>query len=264
MRRSNSSASTRIAFIGIAFIGITAIASAAAAEDRAPAPEIKPMCQATIATVMVGKVSCTAALCNTGASQGGFTGMVLQLANRGAIEATSFSAGVSALLATALKQTGCFAVVDASGLEQVRKELEALGKPAPPPPSVDYLVSAAVTAAEYVYDESGFLGYKKVTVTSSLTLDTKLVEPQSGTVSGAGSYDAKSERTSSGLSIPLYHSNSDAAKRGNPFADVTREVVVKAASALTTKILALPPMQKAAIASPAAPPSTESAASAAQ
>lgn len=249
----------------IVSIVATVLASAAAAEDRAPVPEIKPMCQATIATVMVGKVTCTAALCNTGASQGGFTGMVLQLANRGAIEATSFSAGVSALLATALKQTGCFAVVDASGLEQVRKEMEALGKTAPPPPPVDYLVSAAVTAAEYVYDESGFLGFKKVTVTSSLTLDTKLVDPQSGTVSEAGSYDAKSERSSSGVSVPLYHSNSDAAKRGNPFADVTRDVVVKAASALTTKILALPPAQKAVIPLPAPPPPpTEAAASAAQ
>lgn len=256
--------SSFLAFTGSVLLGATALASDAAAEDRSPASEVSRMCPAIIATVMVGKVTCTAALCNTGASQGGFTGLVLQLANRRAIDPTSFSATVSASLGTALKQTGCFTVVDAPALEQVRKELEAIGKPPPPPPPVDFLLGATITAAEYVQDETGFLGYKKVTVTSSLTLDTKLVDPQSGTVSEAGSHDAKSERTSSGLSVPLYQSNSDAAKRGNPFSDVTRDVVAKAASALATRILAQPPAQRPAAASPAPLPAGESAASAAQ
>lgn len=217
-----------------------AFSSVVLAQDRSTLSEVKRMCPSVIATVMVGKVTCTAALCNTGSSQGGFSGLLTQIANRGAIDGASFSIGVGAQFSTALSQTGCFTVVDAASLEDTRKEMEALGKAAPPPPQVDLIIRSSVTKAEFVLDESGILGFKSTTAKSSLTLDTKLVSTQSGTVSEAGSYDSTVERKSSGVSVPFYRSSDDAAIRGTPYADVTRDVIAKAAVGLTSRILSQP------------------------
>lgn len=221
--------------IVVALIPALAVTSGLA-EDRAAAPEPSPVCKAVVATVMIGKVSCTAALCNTGTAQGGFSGLLAQALNRGAIDGASFSTGVGAQLATALKQTGCFEVFDSASLDEIRKEMEALGKPAPPR-SADYLIRASITKADLALEESGFLAYKKTTANSSLTLDTKLVSVQQGTVMDASSYDATTQRTSSGLSLGIYNSSDDAAKRGTPFSDVARDVVIKAATGIAARIL---------------------------
>jgi len=250
-----------------ATLALMSLAATAWAQDSAKPGEIKAMCPAVIATVMVGKVSCTAALCNTGAAQGGWLGLVTQIANRGgAIDAASFSVGVGAQLATALKQTGCFTVLDAASIEEARKEMEALGRALPPPPTVDFLVRSDITRAELLIDESSLLGYKSRTAKSSLGLDTKLVSASSGAVSEAGSYDAVTEKKSSGIDIGIYRSGDDAARRATPFADVTRDVIIKAAVGLTTQILSQPMSSRSAAstAQQSPVPSAVAAASAAQ
>ena len=218
------SASKSFILLAIALLGPNALA-----QNGTTLTEIKPMCQAVAATVMVGNTTCTAALCNTRASQGGLVGLAALAMNRQAIDATSFSIAVGVMLSTALKQTGCFEVFDTGSMEQLRKEMESLGKKLAPSPSVDYIVRASITQADYAVDQSNFLGYSKRTTTASLTIDTKLVSALNGTVSEAGSYDASSEKSSSGVA-GIYAS-------GNPFSDVAREAVAKAAVALTTKIL---------------------------
>lgn len=248
----------------LAALGTLLLAAVTRAQDGAATPEVKPMCQAVIAIVMVGKPTCTAALCNTGASQGGFTGFLSQVANRGAIDGASFSVGVGTQLATALTQTGCFTVLDSASIEETKKEMEALGKPIPPLPAIDYLIRSSVTKAEYVLDESGFLGFKTVTAKSSLTIDTKLVNANTGAMSEAGTYDATIERKSSGVSLGIYRSNDDAAKRGTPFADVTRDVIVKAAVGLTTKIVSQAGTSRPSATVQRQPPATESPASSPQ
>ena len=216
------------------------LGSAASAQDAAPS-EVRRMCDSVKAVVMLSKVTCTAALCNTGASQGGWTGLLTQALHGGAaIDATSFSNGVASQLATALKQTGCFDVVDAASVEELRKEMEAMGKTMAAPRHVDFILRASIVKADLVIEESGFLAYKKKTATSSLTLDTKLVNARQGVVTEAGIYDATVDRSSSGVDLGFYSSSSDAARRGTPFSDVARELVVKAATGLTGKILALP------------------------
>lgn len=218
-----------------ALLAVACLGSNALAQSGAVPVEVKPMCQSVAATVMVGNTTCTAALCNTGASQGGFNGVLALAMNRQAIDAVSFSNGVGAMLSTALKQTGCFEVFDAAGMEQLRKDMESLGRKLASPSSVDYVVRASITQADYNVAESNILGYSKKTTTASVTIDTKLVSTSSGTVSEAGSYDASSEKSYSGV-VGIYASGNDG-RRGNPFSDVARDAVAKAAVALTTKIL---------------------------
>jgi curli biogenesis system outer membrane secretion channel CsgG len=209
---------------------------ALAQEAKTPAVDGKQVCPAVIATVMVGKVSCTAMLCNMG-SERGLSGFLTKYATRGtALDADSFSAGVAAQLSTALKQTGCFNVLDAASLEQTRKDMEALGRPAPPTPAVDHLVRASVTKVELVLDESGLLGFRTVTATSSMAVDTKIVHAATGAVGEVGVYESSVVRKSSGVDLGIYRSGDDAAKRGTPFADVTRDVLSKAAMGLATKL----------------------------
>jgi curli biogenesis system outer membrane secretion channel CsgG len=234
-------------FCRLSLIAALAVSAPAGfAQDAAPASEVKSMCPAVIATLMMGKTSCTAGLCNTGASEGGFTGFLTKMVNRGVVDGPSFSAGVGAQLATALKKTGCFEVLDAATLEETRKELEAMGRKAPPSAEVDFLVRVSVTKLEYVLDESGIFGFKTVTAKSSMTLDSKVISAAAGSLVDAATFDAAVERKSSGVDLGIYKSNNDAATRGNPFAEVSRDAVNKAAMGLATKILAQPPQPKAA------------------
>lgn len=218
---------------------LTAVSVTALAQEAAKPPEVTSVCPSVIATVMIGKVSCSATLCNTGASQGGWLGLATQIATRGsAIDGASFSAGFGAQLATALKQTGCFTVVDAVSIEQSKKEMEALGRPAPPTPTVDFLVRSDITKAELVVEESGFLAYKTRSAKTTLALDAKVVSASTGTVSEAGTYESLNEKKSSGVDLGIYRSGDDSAKRATPFADVSREVIVKAVMSLTPRLVA--------------------------
>lgn len=247
---------------------LMSIATMGWAQEAAQPAEVAVMCQTVVASVMVGKVSCSAALCNTGAAQGGLAGLATQLALRGkAIDSGSFSVGVGAQLATALKRTGCFDVLDAASIDANRKDMEALGRPLPPPPSVDFLIRADITRAELFTEQSSLLGYKSRTVKSSLGIDTKLVSASSGGVSEAGSYDAAVEKSSSGIDLGFYRSGDDAARRAVPFAEASRELVVKVATGLASRILAqqatLPPASTTVV-ERAQAPAAESGMSASQ
>lgn len=232
---------------------------AAIAQEAAKPPEVTAICPAVVATVMISKVSCSATLCNTGAAQGGWLGLATQIATRGsAIDGASFSAGFGAQLATALKQTGCFAVVDAASIEESRKEMEALGKPALPTPTVDFVIRSDVTKADLVVEESGFMAYKTRTAKTALGLDAKVVSASSGTVTEAGTFESLNVKKSSGVDLgPLYRSGDDSSKRATPFADVSREIIVKAVMSLTPKLVAqIGQTRVASAASPQAPATT--------
>ena len=223
----------------LALLSLTAFVGAAFAQDSAKPPEITAICTAVVATVMVSKVACSATLCNTGASQGGWLGLATQIATRGsAIDGASFTAGIGSQLATALKQTGCFSVVDAASIEESKKEMEAIGRPAPPIPKVDFVIRSDVMKADLVVEESGILAFKTRNAKTTLGLDAKVVSATSGTVTEAGTFESVNEKKSSGVDLgSIYRSGDDSAKRATPFADVSREVIVKAVMNLTPKLV---------------------------
>ena len=207
------------------------------AQDAAKSLDIGHMCPAVVATVLVGKVSCSASLCNTGAAQGGWLGLATQIAHRGgAIDAGSFSTGMAAQLATALKQTGCFNVIDAASIDEARREMESLGRAPPQPPKVEFVIRSDVTRADLVIDESRLFAYTSRSAKTSLGIDVKVVAV-SGDVFDAGSYDAAIEQKSSGIDVGIYRSGDDAAKRATPFAEVSRDLILKTARGLTNQIL---------------------------
>lgn len=217
---------------------LTALAAAAIAQSKDAAPaEAKPACGAVVATLMIGRVDCTAVLCNTGASQKGVGGALSRALVKESIDAASFGNGVAAMLGTALNGTGCFEVFDPVAAEAMRKDLAAAGGVPAAMPTVDYLIKVAITKAERSVDRTQVAFFKNETATSTLGLDTKLVHPARGAVLVASNYEASSDRVSSGMAIPLFSQSSSAAK-ADPFAGAAAEVVVKAANGLTQQILA--------------------------
>ncbi|MFM2068727.1 MAG: hypothetical protein RLZZ584_3636 [Pseudomonadota bacterium] len=221
------------------FVAMTA-STPLIAQEPAPSRDVKPMCNAVTAKILVSKVGCSAAQCNTAAPETGFVGLLSKVANKGMgnIDASMFSVAMGSQLATSLKQTGCFEVLDAVSIEEIRKEMEALGRPAPPPQNFDYIVKSTVTKADMVVEESGILMYKKTSTTSTLALDIKLVHAENGNVIEAAIFDAV-QKSASGVSVGgIYSSGDDATKKGNPFADIGREVTAKAAVGIANKVIA--------------------------
>jgi curli biogenesis system outer membrane secretion channel CsgG len=209
---------------------------AALAEDDGATEDLKPMCAKTVATVMVGKMACSASSCN-GARISPGLGALLAMAGHEHVDPATFANGVGAMLVTALKQTGCFEVFDAASLEELRKEMDSLGQPMAPPP-VDYLVKATITKADVVRSTRNFVVVSRATTTSTLKLDIKVVSAKRGTIWDAGAYEASSDRSSTGVSTPVYSSNDSSGHQGTPLSDVARDAIGKAAVGITTKILA--------------------------
>jgi curli biogenesis system outer membrane secretion channel CsgG len=221
----------------VAALAILTGTSATNADEDSGNSEIKPMCATTIATVMVGKMACSASSCNGDRIPPGL-GALLAMAGQQHLDSAAFSNGVAAMLVTALKETGCFEVFDAASLEELRKEMESLGQQIAPPPPVDYLVKATITKADVVRTTRNFVVVSRATTTSTLKLDIKLVNAKRGTIWDAGAYEASSDRSSTGVSTVLYSSHDSSGRQGTPLSEVAREAIGKAAVGVTTKILA--------------------------
>ena len=109
-------------------------ANAAFAEDTSRGPTVLPECDVPLASVMVGKLQCKAANCNTGnapSGNGGGLAMLMQLAssaNNGQPNVSGITEGIKDVLVTALSETGCFDVQNREQMDEIAKELALAGK----------------------------------------------------------------------------------------------------------------------------------------
>lgn len=211
--------------------------------DTAGTAQVPNMCPSVVATVMVGKMACSAPACASGNSQPMppmFAGL-LALSGHQVVNGETFSNGIAAMLVTALKQTGCFEVFDAVGLEELRKEMESLNQKIAPPPPVDYLVKATITKADTTQSSQHFLVVSRDTTTTTLKLDAKVLNAKLGTVSDAGAYESSSDRSSTGVSLIVFTSGDSSGRQGTPLSEVARDAVAKAAAGIASKILSQAP-----------------------
>jgi curli biogenesis system outer membrane secretion channel CsgG len=164
---------------------------AAHAADTVSAVNEK-ICEQPTKSVMIGKVTCSAALCKVANNppSGGASALIqLAQASGGMPNVAGLSDDLSTLLSGVLRKTNCFEIVEQEGLEQAKAQMAALGKPFTPP-KIDLILNATVSNVEVDDNRQNLLFVKVGTKSAKLTMDTKLIDANTGSIIDTASYSS--------------------------------------------------------------------------
>lgn len=168
-----------------------------------------PKCAAPVASVVVGKLVCKSASCQpvSADATGGLAALV-QLANGGAPK-TSFPGvgdGLSAMLTTVLKETGCFDIQERESLDELAKELALVGKKVEVQ-QADFMISGSITSINMSSDKAsiggGFIpviGMLSITTKKAdVALDIKLIDVNRAKIVDSKTFVANNETSSTSI-----------------------------------------------------------------
>lgn len=192
---------SRIAFAALALASFAAVAA-----DAPPAPQL-PKCDKPIASVVVNKLSCKAANCNSanqGQNPGGLAALLAAVngANGGG-NVSGIADGIKDVLVTALTESGCFDVQDREQLAEIQAELALAGKKVETE-QAEFMVSGAITQIDVSTETKSFGGgfipiigsVGTKTQKAAVALDMKLVSISNAKVVGSKRAQASSENSS--------------------------------------------------------------------
>lgn len=182
-----------------------ALHSAAAFADATTVSEKDyqlPKCAKPVASVVVGKITCKAASCQ--AQEGSGNSQLAALARLAAQQNQANFAGIgdgmSAMLTTALKETGCFEIQEREELDDVAKELALVGKKVEAQ-QADFLISGSITSINMTTERKALGGgvipvlssFHKTTKTADLGVDMKIIDINHAKVMESRTFEANNQ-----------------------------------------------------------------------
>ncbi|MEY4250626.1 MAG: hypothetical protein RJA87_2259 [Pseudomonadota bacterium] len=206
---------------GLGAIVTILMASSAHAATTVTAQDLNSLlvhCAAPVASVSIGTLSCKASACQESNSTGANSGLNSLLAMAAAANGDGpqqtypgLGKGMSYALATSLKATGCFTVMEREDMEAIQKEA-ALSGIKLDIKAADYLISGAITALNIQTKKNSFGGgmlpivgaVSKSTRTAELALDVRVIEVKSASIKDSKSFTATNASASWGLGAAGY------------------------------------------------------------
>lgn len=156
-------------------------------------------------TVAINTLECTAASCQAqGGPGGGMAALAGLIAGNGGVQ--GIGNGMRSMLTNAIRETGCFKLVDLDQFKKMREMLAATGQTVAPP-KIDLMIAGQITALE-LSKEGGALGggfipllglISKNTEKASMQLDLTSMNPQTLEINEARSFSANSDKSSWGF-----------------------------------------------------------------
>lgn len=197
----------RTTFLSLAFLA--AAGAAFAADTKVSEKEYNlPRCDAPVASVVVGKLTCKAAGCQTASSDPTGLAALIRMSNGGAEQANfaNVGEGMSAMLTTVLKNTGCFDIQEREAMDELAKELALVGKKVEVQ-QADFMISGSITSINMSTTKAavggGFIpiiGMLSVTTkTADVGVDIKLIDVNRAKVVDSKTFVANNESTSASL-----------------------------------------------------------------
>lgn len=184
---------------------VAALASSVMADETKVEQMVIPVshCSAPVMNIVIQDVECKAASCDGGGAKGGMFN-IAQMLSGGATQ--GIGKGVKSMLTNAVKESGCFKIVDLDQFEKVKKMMEATGQVVKPP-QIDLFINGTISSVE-VNKEGGALGggfiplvglISKNTEKANMVLDVYTMNPQTMEIGESKSFKADSEKTSWGF-----------------------------------------------------------------
>lgn len=162
-------------------------------------------CQAPVLSISVSDIECKAQSCqDSGVPSGGFAALAALASGQGNVK--GIGNGVKSMLTNAIKETGCFKIVDLEQFEKMKKMMAATGQEVKPP-KIDLIVSGTVSSVD-VSKEGGAIGggfipvvglFSKNTSKASLGVEFFTMNPATLEMGDSKSFKADSEKSSWGF-----------------------------------------------------------------
>lgn len=192
-------------------LALLAVFPAHAGETKVANVEIPVVkCSAPAGALTVLEAECKAAACEAPQSpRPGVLGLAQLLAGAGGVQGVG--KGVSAMLSNALKETGCFKIIDLERVKKMQERLAATGQQVAPP-KIDFTVAGTITSIEVAREGGALLGgyvplvgmVSKSTEQASMSMEVAVIDPQTLEVSHSRVFQADSEKSSWGFGAGAY------------------------------------------------------------
>ncbi|GAB4303656.1 MAG: CsgG/HfaB family protein [Thiohalomonadaceae bacterium] len=180
---------------------LPALANTTVSEVKIPVVK----CSAPVHSLAIAQVDCTAASCGgSSGSGGGMAALAALMSGSGGVQA--MGDGVRSMLSNALRETGCFKVVDLDRFEKTRKMMESTGQKVKPP-KIDHIVTAEITAID-IQRSGGSFGGGLIPIVGAIStnkqsarmsLDVAVIDPTTLEVGQSKTFAADSSKNSFGV-----------------------------------------------------------------
>lgn len=165
-------------------------------------------CSAPVKSIAIISLECTAASCqpNGGGSdpRGGIQALAAMFSGQGGVQ--TLGKGMGSMFANALKETGCFKLIDLEQVKKVKAMLEASGQTVTPP-QIDLMVSGQIPSVELTKSGGALAGgfipvvglFSRHKEEAAITMDISVMNPSTMEVGASQSFSAKSDKVSWGF-----------------------------------------------------------------
>lgn len=217
-----------------------------------------PKCQKPIASVVVGKLACKSAACQPPeqAANGAQMNPILQLAMAQAAAKQGQTAnlavvgdGMSAMLTTVLKETGCFDIQEREAMEEMAKELALVGKKVEVQPA-DYMITGAITSISMSTERKQLGGglipiigaFSTTTKSAEIALDIKVLDVNRAKLVEAKTFQANNETSSTSFGMAAWgggalFGGAMSSIKGTPMEPILRDVLAQVATFTTNRMM---------------------------
>jgi len=224
--------------IVVVILGVFSVSASAETEITENIAQV-PKCEKPIGKIALGKVTCKAASCsNPKTPTASFLQQIASLTGQPAYE--GIGQGIGDMLISALKQTGCFEVLERESLEELKQEMALIGKNIELE-TADFLVGGSVTSLTMETTNTN-LGLGIIPLLSAVDIkktkavvgmDIRIIDVNSGKITFTKSYEANNQKSGLGIGAGAgWHGVGFGGiygqLKGTALEEVVRDVVVRA------------------------------------
>ena len=193
-------------------------------------------CQQPVASIMVGRFDCKSTQCVQPSRNSGLTALMILAEAAVSVPLGDLGGGMSAMVTTALKESGCFDVQDRQEMQLIEEELARVGKKLEVQ-QADYIISGTITDAHLSQKRSSIGGgwipvvgsIRRDSKKAALDFDLKIIDVNKAKVSAAKTFTANSESNATSANWFGYSDfgafGGMAAIKDTPMEGVVREVM---------------------------------------
>ena len=226
-----------------------------------------PRCSKPIASVMVGQLVCKSAMCQTSGRDAGAGGLMALAALASGNSSVSFPGvgdGMSAMLTTVLKETGCFEIQEREALEELNKELALVGGKVKVQ-QADFMITGSITSINMLTEKKQFAGgfvpvlgaLSTTKKTADLDLDIKVIDVNRAKLLQARTFTGNNQTSSTSWGAGGFAGigalGGMSTIKGTPMEGVVRDVLVRVASFTSRSLVDVSGAKNVELVSPLAP-----------
>lgn len=212
-----------------------------------------PKCNKPVASVVVGQLTCKSAACQPvqqDSRAGGLMALAALASGNSSVSFPGVGEGMSAMLTTVLKETGCFEIQERESLDELNRELALVGKKVEVQ-QADFMITGSITSINMRTEKKQFAGgwipilgaISTTTKLADLGLDIKVIDVNKAKLIEAKTFTGNNETSSTSFGVAAFGPGMGviggmSSVKGTPMEDVIRDVLVRVASFSSLKLVA--------------------------